>query len=344
MDEAIITPKEIDQLKSELVSWLFGVQRPVSEEATNQIIRTQVDPALYEAVGRLNDLMTDGGPRFTRLVAEWMGYDELAGFFPQAAAVVRVYQKGADDPELLGQTFRELSVLAAMFNRDILSQLYAAVVAVKTSDNLYNRFHQHQAIPEKIFWQEISDIKTQATVAGQEQESHWLTDIQPVHAVVAAEGAPEGVPAGEAQAGTDFYRIPVTLRLFNPVQEKYDVQIHQPSKVERYEVEKEVTIPWERAAKGVQLEISLSDERGLYHLPERYYLTPAQLELIRQRGTEVPTRLGKNGEIRFFPEYIQKLPGEIYHMPEDTLVSLRVTNSAVEIRKKHHNARLTVFV
>jgi len=113
--------------------------------------------------------------------------------------------------------------------------------------------------------------------------------------------------------------------------------------VERYPIDHELSIPWVRAQTGFQLELAIAASSG-HHLPERYFLTAAQLSALRDRGSAIHTRVGRWDEIRLYPEFIQPIPGEKTNIPDHSLVSLRVMPQSVHIQKLDPNLRLTVYV
>ncbi len=329
-----------DERKASLIRQLLGLPEGASMTAAEQVVRTRVSPDHFQAVAALNKKMHQSGPRFVRSVAEWMGYDTLRSYYPAAQDgrhLIDEYQAGVGDSHELADLFRELAVFAALTNQDQHFRVYAAVIAASTSDTLCRRFHGRAGLSSEVFWNEIAEMRTQADheqVLG--QRAQWVSDVQPLHAAVRE-------PVEENQYRIAFYRVPATVRIYDPVTRTHDIEFNQPHEVERYVVERELTIPWQRAQTGVQLELALGASAG-HHPPERYFLTAAQLEQLRRQGTAIHTRIGRWDDIRFYPEYVQAIPGESAVVPDHSLVSIRLTLQAVEIRKLDRSTQLTVYV
>ncbi len=339
-----VTAVEVHEKKEYMLRWLLGMPQDTSAEALEQVIRTRIHPELFKTVQYLNDTMKHGGPRFVRSVAEWLGYSELKEVYTIDAEtqIITWYQAGIGDPKEMSAVFRELAVIGACVSTDLLQKLFTAVIAAKTSDTLFNRFRQRTQIESKIFWEEIAEMRRQADVDQvRGHQPQWVQDVQPMHVGVKELIHPRRPKKGQQ---IHYYRLPAQVRMFDPVTRVYDIQFHQPVQVERYDVQKELSIPWQHAMTGIQFEVALRDTRYGHHIPERYYLTAQQLEILRSRGTAVHTRIGRHEDIRFYPEYLQSLPGEECQVPDHPLVSLRVTQGAVDIQKLDPKLQLTVFV
>ena len=140
------------------------------------------------------------------------------------------------------------------------------------------------------------------------------------------------------------YRVPATVKVFDAITSRFQVDFADPHPVQRYDVDHALTIPWQRAEQGMQLELALHNPRWRHAIPERYFLTASHLDTIRQRGSAIPTRLGPTHDLQFYPEYVHTLPGEQPPQFSQAFVALRVTNATVEIRKLDPAIELTVFV
>ncbi|MFH1426801.1 MAG: hypothetical protein ABIG66_05250 [Candidatus Kerfeldbacteria bacterium] len=320
----------LDAAKCRLVSWLCGVPEPLDPESADEFIRTVADPSVYKTVQWLNQSMEKGGSRFIRVVAEWMGYNDVVRVFPQTEETITAFKTGDGDVGALSQAYREFAVLAALFDEAVLYKLYSAVLSASSSLRLQDMFQLGEVDSVRQFNEKFQYAKKMSELDRvYEREPEWIGEVQPIHVSIRNEGK--------------HFRIPAHVRVFDPLLFSHDMLILDPEPVERFDVDPKATIPRNRVQQGMQLELSFPNRIGTYGAPERFFLTKGQMTHLSQKGSAVHTRIGRNDEIRFYPEYTSDdmNNGRIY---EDSLASVRVTPQYVEIRKLALEPRLTVFV
>lgn len=327
------TPAELDDLKTELVSWLFSLDAPFELHEAGRFLESRIDPLVYRTVGKLNDRMLGQGARFTRLVAEWMGCDDLLRVFPQLERFVRSYEAGEGEIEPMSQAYREVVSLGACVDLDLLHLLYAAVLSVYTSEELARRSLHSGVVEGQDAFNTLYRSLQRCLSAGLvvERVPEWVSEVQPVHIPVRDRGV------------VRYFRLPACIRIFNPLADAYDVVVEEPVQVQRIQVDTHYKMPWSAAHKGIQIEVRFQGADRLMTRPEQFFLTPQQLERLQHRGSAIPVRIGRHGEIRMHREYTTGvLLDEGPDAPTD-FVSLRSTPRYLEVYKLLPQVQLTVF-
>lgn len=330
------TEAEIDEIKCAIIAWLLSTQQAPNTKAAEQILRTQVHPKLYETASHLQELMNNSGSFFIRRVAENVGYQPVSNLFPQAKEILHLYEQGVADYKLLGDAYADLVSLAAVWSQEIRERLFSAVYSAQIYDMLSQRMKQIAEAPATnsidLFQREHELIKQQAArerISGYEPTQ--FNKIQPV--VITLQQSDE--PA--------HYQVSSFFRLYDPIHRQYDYHVGQPELCTRYEVDSQVSIPWERVSDGLTIEYSMPDNHGFYHTAQHYHITAEQIEKMKSRGTAVPTTIGKMSDIRLYDEHASSA----FHqakLPDSAMLSLRATPSTLEVKKRVSDIRLTVFV
>jgi hypothetical protein len=333
-----ISPERLDHLKRTLVAWAFGMETPLTVEAADQLIRTQIHPDLYATVSHLNGLLHQGGPALVRRVADRMGYTDVLSVFPQLHPIVDMYRSGEGDTDMLAQAYKEGLCLAAFFHQEILDRLFLTIYAHQVAEALHNHTQKltKNGISSEAFWREYMEMQqrlSEMEVGKDERKPRKVMDILP---------ALVGV---QEEEGLEHYSIHGRLHLFDPLTRQYAVHLDIPRPRERFVITDDVIIPWQRIAesKGLLIELQVHER----HAPERFHFTEDDLRALYARGSAIPLRMGKHGEARLYPEYVDRthlLPGKGYTLPDHSLAHVRATRQCIEVAKLDFSTRLTVFV
>lgn len=334
-----------DGLQPAIVAWAFRVPRPYTTLGAEQFLRTQLHPDLYAAVNSLRSAMHSHGPVGIRRIANRIDVPTIATFYrtaddlwvQEAADRVDAYHAGDTS---LADDFAELATMAAVFNDTVLHTLRAAVLATTAEQRWKERWHSvrqsgpvdpHRLLKE---WHEV-----ERSAGEQQSPDEALTDmtITPQYVDVNQNGT------------TVTYRMPASVRLFDSISGRHAVVPNRPHTVTRYEVDKQVSVPWDRAQQGLTLRICVTDDHG-HSATENLHLDPRRMAEIAVRGSALPTTVGRFGHIRLHDEFFSAQPFSFSPdhdhstLPDKPVASIRVRRTTVEVKKLHTAAQLTVFV
>lgn len=344
-----MTVPQLRRVHAALAARLLDIPEPKNTEAIFQVLRVRSHPQFFTAVENMNNAMVELGPSGVRHCIEHIGNEKLIQLFPEAIDLITSYREGSSESELQSNAVRELVLIASFFYQEIFDIFFAVTTAEKTNRTIQNRFqmlstiqeegsHKSQAIDSELFWREYDELQSEAILLKQDTqlEPRASVEVRPVHVTVR-----------EQDQLLDYF-LPARVYAYDPIHRFHDVEIGKPQLVDRFEVEKDLTIPLERIQNGLFIQIALPGRYNAYHT-YTYHLSIGNVLQIAKKGSAVPTRMGRFDAIRTYPEhfsdhFLTSYDGHANYFPENSIVSLRVTNVAIEVRKIHSDARLTVFV
>lgn len=331
------TPEHIDRLQRQMVARVFDVETPVTLIAADQLIRARIHPDVYAAAQHLRQIMHNGGSSVVRRIVEQFGYTGIEKHFPEIQPVLHAYREEEGDSQLLAEALQGGLVIAAMFDIQHFSQLFARVYAIQIREALQQRLDElyRQRPHIDLFQREVEEIQQEAArhAHGDAVESLYQCDIHPVMTTV----------RGHAGIEQD-YALRGIIRVVDPVSQAYEIDISTPQRKQRFSVERQVTIPWDIIDDGIIVEIVFTAGSGHPVKPERLWIRKEDLTAMKQRGTAIPTHIGRKADVRLYPEWYTAAYSEESLLPEDPVASVRSTQYSVEVQKNVPNSRLTVFV
>ncbi len=339
-----ITADDCNRIKVELMSALSGLfvyADTVSLKAANQLLRTNVDPKIYETVVRLNRYI-DKNPKRIRLLAEKLGYSD---WFSEEAErilspVIDVYQNSSHyhfdaadiTREALGQCYLELLSIVALYDEQLLKDFATAVFSILTHEYIHSNtriFHSHLGA-EKRTMQELQetlhrlarhDARLQHVPVIQQQEHDDA--IEPIHAHVQHNNTLAAL------------RIPLAITLHDVLTDTYSIAYGDPQIIERHTVHERVHLPFPQVREaGLAMHVIFDSESE----PVQFFLNTELLDAIRDNGSAVGAVIGVHGDIQLHPEYLHE------RHREDPIARVRVNHAIVEVQKLHPAAELTLFV
>ncbi len=341
-----ITADDCNRIKVELMSALSGLfvyADTVSVTAANQLLRTNVDPKIYETVQRLSRYI-DSNPKRIRLLAEKLGYDDW--FTEQAqqicAPITRVYQNSSyyhfekADITLqdLARCYFELLSIVALYDEQLLRDFSSAVFAILAHEYVHMNtlhFHHHSGAADRSVFQ-LQDILHR--LARHDQRFQYIPTIdeqahdeliEPIHAHMNHENA------------LAAFRMPLAITLHDPFTDLYTIAYGDPQIVERHSVQNRVQVPVAQASvSGLAMHVLFDPETVVE--PVQFFLNGDVLRAIRENGSAVGAVIGVHGDIQLHPEYLH----EKHH--EHPIARVRVNHAVLEVQKLHPDAELTLFV
>jgi hypothetical protein len=345
-EECQLTADDCNRIKVELMSALSGLfvyADTVSLTAANQLLRTNVDPKIYNTVARLNRYI-DKNPKRIRLLAEKLGYSDWFSEEAQSivAPVIDIYQHSShynfDTADItrhdLAQCYLELLSIAALYDDQLLKDFATAVFSILTHEYIHSNtqaFHHHLGAEQRTIQQLQEAVHRLARHDARLQYSphirgHEHDDIiEPIHAHIHHNNALAAL------------RIPLAITLHDALIDSYSIAYGDPQFVQRHTIHDRVHLPLEQI-RGTGLAMHVLFDPETSSDPLQFFLNTDLLDAIRDNGSAVGAVIGVHGDIQLHPEYLN----ERHH--EQPIARVRVNHAILEIQKLHPDSELTLFV
>ena len=345
-EECQLTADDCNRIKVELMSTLSGLfvyADTISLTAANQLLRTNVDPKIYNTVTRLNRYI-DKHPKRIRLLAEKLGYSDWFSEEAQSivSPVIDIYQHSShynfDNADItrhdLAQCYLELLSIVALYDEQLLKDFATAVFSILTHEYIHSNtqdFHHHigaekrttQQLQETLHRLARHDARLQYTPEIQQHEHDDI--IEPIHAHV-----------NHSNILTAL-RIPLAITLHDALTDSYTIAYSDPQFVQRHSVTQRLHLPLEHT-RGTGLAMQVVFDPETASDPVQFFLDSDLLDAIRNNGSAVGAVIGVHGDIQIHPEYLH----ERHH--EQPIARVRVNHAVLEFQKLHPDTELTLFV
>lgn len=321
-----------------LIAQWCAVPMPRSIAAAEQVLRTQVHPSLFSALQSMNRALRSLPVDALSQIIDRVGLHTLAVFYrrwyPDALPTLQSYESfdgdSAGDAVGLTRAVCDLGVLAAAFDETILHALYAAVISVQTELHLSSQFRSTEPLCEDVMLRQWTEHDIHARAEHYASTPTIVTWVNPVHVPVAT------------SSGTQWMRIPVQVRVHDPIAQRHDVVMHPPMLVTHANVDRTVTVPYPPSVQGVSLLFRLRDQHGFWSTTHQHHLFPDLLYRFFERSGGLPVTVGPHGDIPLHAIHFHATAGEA-QLPNEPVAALRHRSSHLDIQRLHPDVQLTVF-
>lgn len=328
--------EEISNIQLELLRSAMQLESFDSLAAAEQYLRTQVHPQLYSSIQQLQAIIDGETIEFKRRVCDAVGYHHLPQSFSHAEPLVAQYQRGGAYAHRHTDDYVATLILAAFFDTQLLHELTTAVIAEKASQRLTHRFNEMDDISHSFFAREMDELHHHAAA----------TYPKTAHKVVHSHAMrPLFVEIGDDTIDAKHYRVDGVVDLLDPINQYHGVRFSEAVEAQTYHIDQQLSIPLERAKKGMLLRLSLKEMDSIRRHPTEMYFSPKQVDQLRMKGSAVRTRIGLRGDVRIHPEYFGELGMDrLNSLPPHDIASVRVRKDVLDIKRLDTDAILTVLV